>query len=97
MELIDERKETKQIKNDIKTMEMFLKEYLDYSEKIKIKKFSKINILKLLNEVIKSSKLLEKKLRYFVARKLILIQIKNYLYRIIFNLVENASKFGKKI
>ena len=76
MELIDERKETKQIKNDIKTMEMFLKEYLDYSEKIKIKKFSKINILKLLNEVIKSSKLLEKKLRYFVARKLILIQIK---------------------
>ena len=38
LELIDERKETKQIKNDIKTMEMFLKEYLDYSEKNKNKK-----------------------------------------------------------
>ena len=42
LELIDEQKETKQIKNDIKTMEMFLKEYLDYSEKIKKKNFLKL-------------------------------------------------------
>ena len=33
LELINNQNETVQIKKDIKTMEMFLKEYLDYSEK----------------------------------------------------------------
>ena len=41
LELINNQNETVQIKKDIKTMEMFLKEYLDYSEKIKKKKFQK--------------------------------------------------------
>ena len=41
LELISNQNETTQIKNDIKTMEMFLKEYLDYSEKIKKKKIFK--------------------------------------------------------
>ena len=97
LELISNQKETIQIKNDIKTMEMFLKEYLDYSEKIKIKKISKINILKLLNEVVHSSKLLEKKTQIKCNSRIDFNTNKNYLYRIIFNLVENASKFGKNI
>ena len=59
LELINNQNETVQIKKDIKTMEMFLKEYLDYSEKIKKKNF-KIYILQLLNEVINSSKILQK-------------------------------------
>ena len=97
LELISNQHETIQIKNDIKTMEMFLKEYLDYSEKIKKKKFSKINVLKLLNEVITSSKLLEKKTRILCSSKIYFNTYKNYLYRVIFNLVENASKFGTSI
>ena len=97
LELISNQNETTQIKNDIKTMEMFLKEYLDYSEKIKKKKFSKINILQLLNEVITSSKSLEKKTSIFCNSKINFNTNKNYLYRVIFNLVENASKFGKSI
>ena len=97
LELISNQHETIQIKNDIKTMEMFLKEYLDYSEKIKKKKFSKINVLKLLNEVITSSKLLEKKTRILCSSKIYFSTYKNYLYRVIFNLVENASKFGTSI
>ncbi len=97
LELISNQHETTQIKNDIKTMEMFLKEYLDYSEKIKKKKFSKINVLKLLNEVITSSKLLEKKTRILCSSKIYFSTYKNYLYRVIFNLVENASKFGTSI
>ena len=97
LELISNQNETTQIKNDIKIMEMFLKEYLDYSEKIKKKKFSKINILQLLNEVITSSKSLEKKTSIFCNSKINFNTNKNYLYRVIFNLVENASKFGKSI
>ena len=97
LELISNQKETIQIKNDIKTMEMFLKEYLDYSEKTKKKKFSKINILNLLYEVINSSKLLKKKTNIVCNPKIYFNTNKNYLYRIIFNLLENASKYGKKI
>ena len=57
LELLSNQNETIQLKNDVKTMEMFLKEYLDYSEKIKIKKrITKINISELLKEVVHSSK-----------------------------------------
>ncbi len=47
LELISNQHETIQIKNDIKTMEMFLKEYLDYSEKIKKKKIFKNQCFKI--------------------------------------------------
>ena len=47
LELISNQNETTQIKNDIKTMEMFLKEYLDYSEKIKKKKIFKNQCFKI--------------------------------------------------
>ena len=97
LELINNQNETVQIKKDIKTMEMFLKEYLDYSEKIKKKKISKIYILQLLNEVINSSKILQKKTKIKCNSNIYFNSNKNYLYRIIFNLVENASKFGKNI
>ena len=45
LELMKEDNEKHQIKNDLKTMEMVLKEYLDYSEKINIKRISSVNIL----------------------------------------------------
>ena len=60
LELLSNQNETIQLKNDVKTMEMFLKEYLDYSEKIKKKRITKINISELLKEVVHSSKKLEK-------------------------------------
>ena len=85
------------IKNDIDTMQIFLKEYLDYSEKIKITKISRVNIYKLLNEILNSDPKLYKRVN-LKCRKTINIKInKNNLFRIIFNLIENASKYGKKI
>ena len=85
------------IKNDIDTMQIFLKEYLDYSEKIKITKISRVNIYKLLNEILNSNPKLYKRVN-LKCRKTINIKInKNNLFRIIFNLIENASKYGKKI
>ncbi len=97
LELLSNQNETIQLKNDVKTMEMFLKEYLDYSEKIKKKRITKINISELLKEVVHSSKKLEKKTKIKCSSKIYFYTNKNYLYRIIFNLVENASKFGKNI
>ena len=97
LELLSNQNETIQLKNDVKTMEMFLKEYLDYSEKIKKKKITKLNIFELIKEVIHSSKKLEKKTKIKCSSKIYFYTNKNYLYRIIFNLVENASKFGKNI
>ena len=97
LELMKNNKETDSIKKDLQTMEMFLKEDLDYSEKINIKRFSKINIYQLVNEVVNSSKYLRKKTIIICKKKLIFNTDKNCLYRIIFNLCENASRYGDKI
>ena len=61
-----EDKEKQQIKNDLKTMEMVLKEYLDYSEKINEKRISSVNILNLIIEVTSSSNELKKKNKNFL-------------------------------
>ena len=42
-------------------MEMFLKEYLDFSEKVQVSRLSKVNIYNLILEVVNSSKSLKKK------------------------------------
>lgn len=97
LELINEEKKTKPIKKDIKTMEMLLKEYLDFSEKVKIKNLSNINIKELIEEVVVSSSTLKKRTKIFCASRIFFKTDKNCLYRIIFNLLENASKFGKNI
>ena len=97
LELINEEKKTKPIKKDIKTMEMLLKEYLDFSEKVKIKNLSNINIKELIEEVVVSSSTLKKRTKIFCASRISFKTDKNSLYRIIFNLLENASKFGKNI
>ncbi len=97
LELMKDNKETTPIKKDLQTMEMFLKEYLDYSEKINVKRFSKINIYQLVNEVVNSSKFLKKKTMIICKKTLLFNTDKNCLYRIIFNLCENASRYGNKI
>ena len=97
LELMDEDKEKKQIKNDLQTMEMVLKEYLDYSEKINVKRISSINILNLIIEVTNSSIDLKKKTKVSCNKNIFFKTDKNYLFRIIFNLCENASKYGKNI
>ena len=61
LELISEDSDIKFIKKDIKTMEMFLKEYLDFSEKVQVSRLSKVNIYNLILEVVNSSKSLKKK------------------------------------
>ena len=85
------------IKNDIETMQMFLKEYLDYSEKIKITKISKINIYNLLSEILNSDPKLSQIVDLKCTRNINIKTNKNNLFRIIFNLIENASKYGKRI
>ena len=76
LELINDEKQTKPIKKDIKTMEMLLREYLDFSEKVKIKNLSNINIKELIEEVIVSSSTLKKEQKYFVHQEFSLRPIK---------------------
>jgi two-component system osmolarity sensor histidine kinase EnvZ len=97
LELMKEDNEKHQIKNDLKTMEMVLKEYLDYSEKINIKRISSVNILNLISEVTNSSKNLRKKAKILCNKNIFFKTDRNYLFRIIFNLCENASKYGENI
>jgi len=97
LELMDDYKEKHQIKNDLQTMEMVLKEYLDYSEKINVKRISSVNILSLIIEVTNSSSELKKKTKIFCNKNIFFKTDKNYLFRIIFNLCENASKYGENI
>ncbi len=97
LELLREQPEINSIKKDVETMQIFLKEYLDYSEKVNIKKFSKVNILDLIKEVINSSKYKNKNISVVCKKTLTLNTDKNSLYRIVFNLFENASRYGNQI
>ena len=97
LELMQDNTEKTQIKSDLKTMEMVLKEYLDYSEKINFKRIASVNILNLIIEVTNSSSDLKKKTKIFCNKNIFFKTDKNYLFRIIFNLCENASKYGENI
>ena len=97
LELMGDHTEKRQIKSDLKTMEMVLKEYLDYSEKINFKRISSVNILNLIIEVTNSSSVLKKKTKILCNKNIFFKTDKNYLFRIIFNLCENASKYGENI
>ena len=97
LELLDNTKDTHQIKKDVETMQLFLKEYLEYSKKKKKSRFETVNILNLIGEVIQSSKKKNKEIQIKCSKNLQINTDKNSLFRIIFNLFENASRFGSKI
>ena len=48
LELLDNNKGTIQIKKDVETMQLFLKEYLEYSKKNNSSKFETVNMLELI-------------------------------------------------
>ena len=56
LELLENQKEIRDIKKDIDIMQVFLKEYLDYSKETKINSLVKVNIKTILDEVIQLSK-----------------------------------------
>ena len=91
LELISEDSDIKFIKKDIKTMEMFLKEYLDFSEKVQVSRLSKVNIYNLILEVVNSSKSL-KKSNSILQKRLLFMTDQNCLYRVIFNFMRKCIK-----
>ncbi len=97
LELLNNKKDTLQIKKDVETMQLFLKEYLEYSKKNSSSKFETVNILKLIDEVVQSSKKKNKEIKIKCFKNLRINTDKNSLFRIIFNLFENASRYGSKI
>ena len=97
LELLDNKSDTTQIKKDVETMQLFLKEYLEYSRKNNSSKFETVNLLKLIGEVVQSSKLKNKEIKIKCSKSLRINTDKNSLFRIIFNLFENASRYGSKI
>ena len=76
LELMQDNTEKTQIKSDLKTMEMVLKEYLDYSEKINFKRISSVNILNLIISVTDSSSELKKKTKILCNKNIFLRLIK---------------------
>ena len=94
LELVKKTENIKQIKNDVEIMQKFLKEYLDFAEKVNISKITKINLSLLISEVIKSSNFTKKEVEVKCSKNYFINSDKNCLYRIIFNLYENAKKFG---
>ena len=97
LELLENQPEIKDIKKDIEIMQVFLKEYLDYSKEIKITSFVKVNLQNIISEVIQLSKFKKKGIKINCSKNLFVMTDKNSLYRIIFNLFENACKYGDKI
>ena len=97
LELLDNNKDTIQIKKDIETMQLFLKEYLEYSKKNNSRRFEKVNMLELISEVVQSSKSKNKDIKIKCSKNLRINTDRNSLFRIIFNLFENASRYGSKI
>ncbi|MEL0124265.1 MAG: HAMP domain-containing sensor histidine kinase [Alphaproteobacteria bacterium] len=94
LELVEKTENIKQIKNDVDIMQNFLKEYLDFAETVNINKIVKINLSLLISEVIKSSNFKNKKIEVTCPKNYFISTDKSCLYRIIFNLYENAIKFG---
>ena len=94
LELVEKTENIKQIKNDVDIMQNFLKEYLDFAETVNINKIEKINLSLLISEVIKSSNFKNKKIEVTCPKNYFISTDKSCLYRIIFNLYENAIKFG---
>ncbi len=97
LELLENKKETLQIKKDIEIMQRFLKEYLEYSKDSKVSKPVKINLSDLINEIVDLSKFKKKKVYVRCAKNLNIHNDKGSLYRIISNLFENACKYGETI
>ena len=97
LELMDDKEEIEDVKKDVMTMQLFLREYMDYSEKANIKRSSNVNILDLINDIISSSKTLEQKIKIVCTKKILFSTDKNCLHRIILNLCENASKYADEI
>ena len=97
LELIDDQNEIKDIKKDIMTMQTFLREYLDYSEKISVNRFDEINIISLIKDIVSNSKHLKKKTKIIYKTKIFFKTDKNCLHRIILNLCENASRYSENI
>ncbi len=97
LELLENKKDTIQIKKDVETMQVFLNEYLDYSKETSIQKFEKINLFQLLNQVIESHKSKNSKIKIKCNKSLSVNTDRNSLYRIIFNLFENALRFGSLV
>ena len=94
LELVEKTENIKQIKNDVEIMQKFLKEYLDFAETVNVNKIVKINLSLLISEVIKSSNFKNKKIEVKCPKNYFINTDKSCLYRIIFNLYENAIKFG---
>ena len=94
---MDDKEEIEDVKKDVMTMQLFLREYMDYSEKANIKRSSNVNILDLINDIISSSKTLEQKIKIVCTKKILFSTDKNCLHRIILNLCENASKYADEI
>ncbi len=97
LELTKNTKEIMSIKDDINLMQIFLNEYLDYSRLNNTEKTTIVNINKLIYHVINTSKDIKAKIQVKCNPNLAVRIYKNSLFRIIFNLLENASKFGNKI
>ena len=66
LELLKENKDITLVKKDLITMEMVLKEYLDYSERVNVTRLVSINIFDLIYEVINTSSSLKKKNKYYL-------------------------------
>ena len=97
LELVEKTENIKQIKSDVEIMQNFLKEYLDFAEKVDLSKIVRINLSLLINEVIKSSNVENKKIQVKCPKNYFINTDKSCLYRIIFNLYENALKFGNLV
>ena len=76
LELLEDKKGIIDIKKDIDIMQVFLKEYLEYSKQINVSRFTKINMLQTINQVIELSKLKKKKLILNAQKIYLLKQIK---------------------
>ncbi len=97
LELLENKKDTIQIKKDVDVMQVFLREYLEYSKEVNINKFTKIYLYDVFNQVIELSKLKKKTIKVKCSKTLTIRTDKNSLFRIIFNLFENATRYGTVI
>ncbi len=100
IELVTKISEIENIKQDVNSMQILLREYLDYSENDRnIDKIKKIKISNFAKKVISQTKknFHGKKVELFCSPNIIIQQKENNLYRVFSNILNNACKFGDRV
>ncbi|MEC9414929.1 MAG: ATP-binding protein [Pseudomonadota bacterium] len=98
IEMLSDDKTNKELLSDVNEMQKMLETYLDFAEDVTREKASRINLEKMINEIIKSEKRKNKRINFSKKSTPIFFECRSIaMKRCITNLLNNACSYGKDV